>query len=68
MAEGGGVAVAEWNASVEVRVDDSVPPGVAACAQGLPGAPLLATAVVHLQRDADFVHQPSADATLIAKG
>ena len=68
VAEGGGVAVAEWNASVEVRVDDSVPSGVAACAQGLPGAPLLATAVVHLQRDADFVRQPTADATLIAKG
>ena len=68
VAEGGGVAVAEWNASVEVRLDDAVPPGVAACAQGLPGAPLLATDVVHLRADADFVRQPMGDAALIAKG
>ena len=68
VAEGGGVAVAEWGASVEVRIDEAVPQGVAALAQGLPGAPLLATETVNLERDADFVRQPTSDPTLIAKG
>ena len=65
---GDGVRVEEMQASLQVSIDDSVGAGVAALAQGLPAAPLLNTATVHLTPDPNFVPLSSAGDNVIAKG
>ncbi len=67
VVEGDGVAVQELGESLEVRIDEGVGAGVVAIAQGLPDAPLLTAAAVHLARDPDFVRRPG-DANVIARG
>ena len=68
VVEGDGVAVQELGESLEVRIDEGVGAGVVAVAQGLPDAPLLTAAAVHLARDPDFVRRPGGDANVIARG
>ena len=68
VVEGDGVAVRELGESLEVRIDEGVGAGVVAVAQGLPDAPLLTAAAVHLARDPDFVRRPGGDANVIARG
>ena len=65
---GDGVRVAELQTSLEVRTDDAVAAGVAAIAQGLPGAPLLTSKSVHLAPDPDFERRPGAGDDVIARG
>ena len=67
VAEGAGVRIQELGASAEVIVDESVRPGVAAIAQGLPGAGVLCSDVVTLEADPDF-ERPGEDADVIARG
>ena len=68
VAEGSGATIEELGASLEVRIDDAVAAGVVAVAQGLPGAPVLTAATVHLAPDADFVRRPGGDENVIARG
>ena len=65
---GDGVRVAEWDLSVEVRLDPAVAEGVVALAQGIPGAPPLGAGSVSLERDPDFTPAPGAAANVIARG
>ena len=68
VSDGGGVAIAELGTSFEVRVDDSIAPGVAGVSRGLPGTGVLAASSVNLAADPDFVRRPGGDPNLIAKG
>lgn len=68
VAAGDGVRVAELDASVEVRLDPALAPGVAGIAQGLPGAGVLATAKIHLAADLDFVRSAGGAPNVAAKG
>ena len=68
VTDGGGVRIEELGATLQARLDDGVAQGVVAVAQGLPDAPLLVHAVVHLAADADFVPRQAGDPNVIAKG
>ena len=65
---GGGVRVEELDASLEVRLDDEIPRGVVALAQGWPGVPALASKSARLTVDLGFARRPGADPKVIAKG
>ena len=68
VAPGGGVRIDELDASVEARLDEAVPVGVAGILQGVPGAAVLTSKAVTLSADADFQPAPRSDPNVIARG
>ena len=67
VVEGGGVKSSALPASVEVRIDARVAPGVVGILAGVAGSRTVRGAI-ELSADPDFVRRPGGDPNVIAKG